>query len=205
MSTVINLEIVIHYDAIILSWVSIRQVTPPRKSAIFGHGAVGDAEQLLQPGGGVPVLGQGKLATRPAKAIDDLDGHDVGRPHRFLALGQVTVDDLVEPQELPQPECQPDVAEAPAIGPADLAQADAYDVGIVGCGDLIVVGEEAELPGITLAIVDDHGALPATLLVVVELTEVGDDLLPGPGRGTHALDQGIVGVGLAVFGPGVAA
>ncbi|MGO9597766.1 MAG: hypothetical protein ACLP7Q_07170 [Isosphaeraceae bacterium] len=47
--------------------------------------------------------------------------------------------------------------------------------------------------------------MPATLLVVVELTEAGDELLSGPCRGTHALDQGIVGMGLAVFGAGVAA
>ena len=55
------------------------------------------------------------------------------------------------------------------------------------------------------AIVDDDGALPASMLVVAELTEVSDDVLPGPCRGTNALDQGIVGVGFAVFGPGVAA
>jgi hypothetical protein len=47
--------------------------------------------------------------------------------------------------------------------------------------------------------------LPAALLIVVELTEIGDDLLPGPRRGTHTLDQGIVAVGLAVFVAGVAA
>ena len=79
------------------------------------------------------MLGQGELAAGAAEAIDDLDGHDVGRPHRLLALGQVTVDDLVEVEELPEPECQPDVAEAAAVGPADRAQADAYDVGIIGC------------------------------------------------------------------------
>ena len=58
--------------------------------------------------------------------------------------------------------------------------------------------------GITLAVVEDDGALPATLLVVVEFAEVGDDVLSRPGLGAHALDQGVVGVGLAVFGPGVA-
>src|SRR5512135_2559184 len=40
---------------------------------VLGHGAVGNTEQLLQPGGGVPVFGQGKLAAGRAEAIDDLD------------------------------------------------------------------------------------------------------------------------------------
>ena len=35
ISNVINFKIVSHHDAIILSWVSIRQVTPPRKSAFL--------------------------------------------------------------------------------------------------------------------------------------------------------------------------
>jgi hypothetical protein len=56
-----------------------------------------------------------------------------------------------------------------------------------------------------VAVVKDDGALPASFLVVVEIAEVGDDLLAGTGGGAHALDQGIVGVLLAVFGPGVAA
>jgi len=172
---------------------------------ILGDGAVGNTEQLLQPSRGVPVLSQGKLAAGRAKALDDLESHDVGRPHRFLALGQVTVDDRIKPQQLPKPQCQPDLTEAPTVGPADLAQADAYDVRIVGRRDLIVVGEEAELLGVSLAIVHDDGALPAALLIVVELTEVSDDVLPGPCGGTQALDQGLGGVGLAVFGTGGAA
>ena len=61
------------------------------------------------------------------------------------------------------------------------------------------------MPGVSLAVVDDHGALPAPLLVVVELAEVGDDVLAGSRLGAHALDQGVIGVGLAVFIAAVAA
>ena len=151
------------------------------------------------------MLGQGELAAGRAEAIDDLDGHDVGGPDGFFALGHMAVDDLVEVEELPEPEGQPDIAEAAGVGPADRAEANAHDIGIVGQGDVLVVGEEAELLGVALAVVKDDGALPASFLVVVEFAEVGDDVLARPGLGAHALDQGVVGVGLAVFGAGVAA
>ena len=70
---------------------------------------------------------------------------------------------------------------------------------------MVIVGEEAELLAVPLAVVDAHGTLPAPLLVVVELTEIGDDVLARPRVGADALDQGVVGVGLAVLGAGVAA
>ena len=151
------------------------------------------------------MLGQGELAARGTQAIDDLDGHDVGGSDRVLARGHVTVDDRVEAEELPEPAGQPDIAEAAGVGPADLAQANADDIGIIGQRDLLVVGKEAELLGIALAVVEDDGALPAAFLVVVEFAEIGDDVLPRPGLGAHALDQGVVGVGLAFLGAGVAA
>jgi hypothetical protein len=59
--------------------------------------------------------------------------------------------------------------------------------------------------GIALAVVDDHGALPAMLLVVVQFAEIGDDVLPRPNLGARALDQGIGGVGLAVLVASVSA
>jgi len=40
---------------------------------------------------------------------------------------------------------------------------------------------------------------------MVELAEIGDDTLTWPSIGTDALDQGVVGVGLAILGTGVAA
>jgi hypothetical protein len=43
------------------------------------------------------------------------------------------------------------------------------------------------------------------LLVVVQLAEIGDDVLPRPSLGARALDQGIVGVGLAVLVASVSA
>ena len=53
---------------------------------------------------------------------------------------------------------------------------------------------------VALAVVEDNRALPASLLVVVEFAEIGDDVLAWPGVGADALDQGIVGMLLAVFG-----
>ena len=151
------------------------------------------------------MFGQSKFAAGAAETIDHLDGHDVGRPHCFFALGDVTLDDLVEAEEFPEPESQPDVTESASVGPADRTQPDAHDVGIIWNRDLIVIGEEAELLRIALAVVDDHGALPAMLLVVVQFAEIGDDMLPRPGLGARALDQGVVGVGLAVLVASVSA
>jgi hypothetical protein len=39
---------------------------------------------------------------------------------------------------------------------------------------------------------------------MVELAEIGDGVLARPGIGADALDQSVVGVGLAVLGAGVA-
>ena len=66
-------------------------------------------------------------------------------------------------------------------------------------------GKRRSCWGPRLAVVEDDGALPATLLVVVEFAEVGDDVLTRPGLGADAFDEGVVGVGLAVLGAGVAA
>ena len=59
------------------------------------------------------------------------------------------------------------------------------------------------MPLFALAVVEDDSALPASLLVMVEFAQVGDDVLARPRFGAHALDQSVVGVRLAVFGPGV--
>jgi hypothetical protein len=59
--------------------------------------------------------------------------------------------------------------------------------------------------GIALAVVDDHGPLPAALLVVVEFAQIGDDVLTRPGLGASALHQGVVSVGLSVLVASVAA
>ena len=124
--------------------------------------------------------GQGELAARGIQTIDDFDGHDVGWPDGVFALGQVTVDDVVKVQKVPQPTRQPDVAEAACIGPAHGTEADTDDVGIIGQRDLVIVREEAQRLGITLTVVEDHGALPTAFLVVVEFAEIGDDMLAWP-------------------------
>ena len=97
----------------------------------------------------------------------------------------------------------PDITEAAGIGPAHRVQADLYDTRIIGQGDGFGIREETELPVFSLAVVKDDGALPASFLVVVEFAEVGDDVLARSGFGAHAFDQGVVGVRLTVFGPGV--
>jgi hypothetical protein len=147
------------------------------------------------------MLGQREFAARGAQAVDDLDGHDVRRADGLFSLGNGAVDDLVEVEELPEPHAQPDIAEAAGIGPADRVQADAHDVGIIGKGRGLGVGEEPQLLGFALPVVKEHGALPASLQILIEFAEVGDDVLARSGLGAHALDQGVVGVGLAVFGP----
>jgi len=100
----------------------------------------------------------------------------------------MAVDDLVEAEEFPEPESKPHVAEPACVGPADRTRSDAHDLGVVWNRDLIVigVGEEAELLGIALAVVDDHGALH----IVVEFAQVCDHMLPRRGLGTRTLDQG---------------
>ncbi len=70
--------------------------------------------------------------------------------------------------------------------------------------DLLVVREEAELTIFSLSIVKHDGALPAAFLVMVELSQVGDDPLSWPGLGANAFYQGVVGVRLAVIGAAVA-
>ena len=173
--------------------------------AIFGDGAVGNAEQIFQARGSVPVLGEGELAARGAQAIDDLDGHDVGGPDGVFALGHMPGHDGVQAQELPQPAGQPDIAEAAGVGPADLVQTDADDVRIVGQRHVVVVDKQGELPRLALAVVEDERALPAPFLVVIEFTEIRDDVLPRSGLGANAFDEGVVGVLFAVLGPSVAA
>ena len=68
----------------------------------------------------------------------------------------------------------------------------------------MVVGEEAKLPIFILLVVELDCALPASLLIVVELPEVGNDALSRTGIGTKALDEGVVEVSLAAFGSPIA-
>src|SRR5205085_3032572 len=130
----------------------------------LGDGAVGHAEQVLQRGGGIPMLGEGELAARPAQTIDDLDGDNVSWPDVFFALRQVPRDDVVEADIMPQPACQPDIAEAAGIGPANVVETNADDIGIVGESNSVVFGEEAKLLGVAVAVVENDDAMPAAFL-----------------------------------------
>jgi hypothetical protein len=173
--------------------------------AVFGHGAIGDTEEVFQGRGAIPVLRRCRFTAGGAEPIDDLDGHDVGGPDGLLCLGDMSIDDLVEVEELPEPEARPDIAEASGIGPAHRTGADAHGLGIIGQGAGVGIGEEAELSVVALAIVKDDGASPASFLVMVEFAEGGDDVLSRPRLGAHALDEGVIGVGLAAFVAGVSA
>ena len=173
--------------------------------AILGDRFVGHAEQVVQTGRSVPVLGQGELAARRAQTIDDFDGHDIGGPNGLLARRDVPLHDGVEIEQVPQPVSQKDIAEAASVGPADLFHADANDIRVVGQGHRVIVGKQAQLLSVALAIVEDDGALPTAFLVGVEFAEIGDDLLAWPGVGANALNQSEVGVLLAGLGADVAA
>jgi hypothetical protein len=65
---------------------------------------------------------------------------------------------------------------------------------------VLVFGKEPQLLGVALAVVENDGALPTAFLIVIEFAEVSDDALPRTGSGADALDESIVGMGLALFG-----
>jgi hypothetical protein len=54
--------------------------------------------------------------------------------------------------------------------------------------------------GLALAVVEDDGALPTPLLIVVEFAQMGDDALPRSSVRSPALDQREVNVRLTVLG-----
>jgi hypothetical protein len=111
----------------------------------------------------------------------------------------MVLDDLIQAEELPSRESQPDVAEPAAVSPADRTQSDAHDIGVIRNPNLIVIGEEPELLGISLAVVDDHGPLLTALLIMIPLAQIGNDMLTRSGLGTYTFDQYIVDVGFAVL------
>jgi len=114
------------------------------------------------------------------------------------------VEDLVELEKSPEPQCQPDVAELPWIGPSHGFQADADEVRVVRRGNPVVVREKTELPIFALLVVEPDGALPVAFLIVVKLSEVGDDALSRPGLGANAFNESVVDVRLAVLGSAIA-
>jgi len=172
---------------------------------VLSDGAVRHAGQIFQTGGRIPMLGQRELAARLTQSIDHFDGDDVGRRDGLLLLRYVTRDNRVEFEELPEPARQPDSAEPPRVAPGDFAETHAHDIGIVGRGGgaRVIVGKQTQFLHFAVTIVERDSALPAPLLRAVEFAEMGDDVLPRPRVGAHALDQREVDVLLAVFGPGV--
>src|SRR5579862_7680646 len=127
------------------------------------------------------MLGQREFRAGRAQAVNHFDGYDISRPDSLLALRNVAVDDFVELEILPKPMSQPNVAELTRVGPSHRLQIDADEVRVVARSRLIVIRKEAELKVFALLIVEPDGALPAPLLIVVELAEVGDDALSRSG------------------------
>lgn len=150
------------------------------------------------------MLRQCELSAGRVQAVDHLDGNHVGGANGFLALGNMTVDNLLELEMSPQPESQPDVAELARVGPAHGFQAHPDEVGIIWQRDVVVVGEETELTTFSLPVVKRNGTLPTPFLVVVEFAEMGYDPLMRPGFGADAFHHGVVGMRLAAFGAVVA-
>jgi hypothetical protein len=64
----------------------------------------------------------------------------------------------------------------------------------------VVVGEEPKLLVFALLVVKPDSALPAAFLLMVEFTEVSDDVLPRTSLGSNAFNQGVVDMRLAVLG-----
>ena len=167
--------------------------------AIFGHRAVGNTEEVFEARGSVPFLCECEFRARRASAVDHLDGHDISGADRLLALGNVPVEDLVELEELSEPERQPNITELAWVGPTDGFQVDPDDICVVERGGALVVWEETELTVLALLIVESDDALPAKFLVVVEFSQGSDDALSRSGLDANAFDDSVVGVGLAVL------
>src|SRR6266511_1546604 len=100
---------------------------------------------------------------------------------------------------------QPDITETPAVAPANRTQANADHIGISGQRNLVIVGKESELLGIPLTIVKGDRALPAAFLVVIEFTQMSDDVLPWSSGGADTFDEGVVEVFLTILCSAVAA
>lgn len=140
---------------------------------------------------------------RLAEVVDDFDGDHVGGTYRLER--HVAIDDSVEFKQFPQPAGHIHIAETAGVGPGDVAHARVDDIGIVGEGDGIVIGEVAKLLRVALAVVKNDGALPAAFPVGVEFAEVGDELLARPRLGADALDESEVPVLRASLGTRVLA
>ena len=139
----------------------------------------------------------GELAAGSTKAVDHLDRHHVRRPHRVVPHGHVLVHDLIQLQEMPQPQAEPYVTEGTPVRPPGRRQLDADHVGLLRQRKGAVVRKQSKLLRLSLAIVEDGRPLPAPLLAVIQFSKVRHHSLPRPLLSPHALYEGIVVVRLA--------
>src|SRR5262245_40268873 len=146
------------------------------------------------------MLGQCELAAWRTQAIDYLNRDDIRRTHCVFTLRHVLVYDLVQLEHVPEPSSYVYVAEVASIGPAHRAEPNAYDIWIIWQSYVGIVWIKSQLLRLTLSIVQDHSALPAELLVMFPLSEVGDRQLPRPRIGPYTLDQRIISMRLAILG-----
>jgi len=171
---------------------------------ILGDLLVSHPQQILQSSAAIAVLRQTELrsltALTDAQPGDDLDGHHGGRGRRLASAGDVAGHDRVEPEHAPKLQTQPDVAEGPSVRPADLAQADAHYIRISDWFAGVVFEEQRQFAAVLVAGVEDSGASPAAFLVFGQLAQRRDDALSWPPLSAVRLDQGEVGVPLAILG-----
>ena len=105
---------------------------------------------------------------------------------------------------MPQPACQPDIAEAATVAPTDRVQTNADDVGIGRQRNAVILGKESKLLGIALPIVKGDSSLPSTFLVMIQFTQMGNDILSRSEVCADTLDERVVDVLLAILCSAVA-
>lgn len=123
-----------------------------------------------------------------------MPGHVAG------VVGQRIAPEGVEAEVFPELGGGPAVAEAAGRLHHEGGEFDLDHIGIVGSG-LVAVGEEAQLPALTVLVQDVNGVLPGIQLSGVEFAQMEHLALDhaGPADAQTLADR-IVGVGLAVFG-----
>ena len=122
---------------------SLEELVEGAIQTILGDGGVGHAEQVFQSGGAYQCSARANsLHGWQRRLMTSMATMSAGGTVS-LPWGTWRSDDVIEAEELPEPASQPHIAEAAGIAPTDLAEADADDIGIVGQGDGLVLGKEA--------------------------------------------------------------
>lgn len=155
-----------------------------------------DAEQIVERGGVIPVLGHAEFGALRAKPRDGEQRGGMRPAHRLAPLGQKPAEQLIEFEPVPKREGEVTLAEVAAAFHPQGAQIGGHPTrDIAGVALRIVRGAEAgqrrgDRPGgRSLATQQGGQILPAPAqtgqLRRVEFAERGDDLLTRTTRGAH--------------------